>query len=96
MITYATFIETAEDNVYQHQYHRAKWDGSQWVDRVVVEDQARPRMAQTIAEALHAEGPHVMEDRLRSEGVTFDEEGCVDLERHLWVPTPPREHEGVP
>lgn len=34
----------------------------------------------------HFEGPHVMEDRLRSEGVRFDEEGCVDLEKHLWVP----------
>ena len=34
----------------------------------------------------HFEGPDVMEDRLRSEGVTFDEEGCVVLEEHLWVP----------
>ena len=31
-------------------------------------------------------GPHVMEDRLRSEGVTFDADGCVDLKSHLWVP----------
>ncbi|NND70499.1 MAG: MGMT family protein [Rhodothermales bacterium] len=31
-------------------------------------------------------GPHIMEDLLRSEGVTFDEDGCVDLEEHLWVP----------
>jgi hypothetical protein len=38
VITYATFIETDQDNVYQHQYHRAKWDGSQWNDVVVVED----------------------------------------------------------
>lgn len=37
-ITYATFIETAEDNVYRHQYHRAKWNGTEWVDRVLVED----------------------------------------------------------
>jgi methylated-DNA-protein-cysteine methyltransferase related protein len=35
----------------------------------------------------HFEGPDVMEERLRSEGVTFDERGCVRLERHLWVPT---------
>lgn len=34
----------------------------------------------------HFEGPHVMEERLISEGVTFDEDGCVDLERHLWIP----------
>jgi methylated-DNA-protein-cysteine methyltransferase related protein len=34
----------------------------------------------------HFEGPHVMEERLRSEGVTFTPDGCVDLERHLWVP----------
>lgn len=35
---------------------------------------------------LHFEGPFVMEERLRSEGVTFDDEGCVRLEQHLWVP----------
>lgn len=34
----------------------------------------------------HFEGPHVMEERLRSEGVVFDAEGHVDLGRHLWVP----------
>ncbi len=27
-----------------------------------------------------------MEDLLRGEGVTFTDEGCVDLEKHLWVP----------
>lgn len=37
----------------------------------------------------HFETPFVMEERLRSEGVTFTEEGTVDLERHRWVP---REH----
>lgn len=31
-------------------------------------------------------GPHVMEERLRSEGIVFTDDGCVDLERHLWVP----------
>lgn len=31
-------------------------------------------------------GPDVMEEMLRSEGVTFDDEGCVVLERHLWDP----------
>ncbi len=35
---------------------------------------------------MHFEGLHVMEERLRSEGITFTDEGCVDLERHLWVP----------
>lgn len=35
---------------------------------------------------LHFETPSVMEERLRSEGVTFDEEGNVRLEAHLWVP----------
>lgn len=35
---------------------------------------------------LHFEGPHVMEERLRSEGVAFTDEGCVDLRRHLWMP----------
>lgn len=34
----------------------------------------------------HFEGPHVMEERLRSEGIVFKEDGCVDLERHLWEP----------
>lgn len=36
--------------------------------------------------ARHFEGPHVMEERLRSEGIAFDDEGCVVMERHLWVP----------
>ena len=35
---------------------------------------------------LHFEGPDVMEERLRSEGITFIEDGCVDLEKHLWIP----------
>ena len=34
----------------------------------------------------HFEGPRVMEERLRSEGVAFDEDGCVVLEEHRWVP----------
>ena len=32
------------------------------------------------------DGPYLMEDLLRSEGVTFDEEGCVVLDKHLWQP----------
>lgn len=35
----------------------------------------------------HFEGPHVMEERLRSEGVAFDDDGCVVLEDHLWDPS---------
>ncbi len=35
----------------------------------------------------HFEGPRVMEERLRSEGVTFTEDGCADLDKHRWVPS---------
>ncbi len=35
---------------------------------------------------MHFEGPFVMEERLRSEGVGFDDEGNVLLENHLWTP----------
>ncbi len=31
-------------------------------------------------------GPQIMEDLLRNEGITFDDEGCVEMERHLWIP----------
>jgi O-6-methylguanine DNA methyltransferase len=34
----------------------------------------------------HFEGPYVMEERLRSEGVTFTEDGHVDLAKHQWTP----------
>jgi alkylated DNA nucleotide flippase Atl1 len=37
--------------------------------------------------ARHFPGPDVMEERLRSEGVRFTDEGCVDLSRHLWDPS---------
>ncbi len=33
------------------------------------------------------ETPHVMEERLRSEGVAFAAENRVDLEAHRWVPS---------
>ena len=36
---------------------------------------------------MHFEGPFVMEERLRSEGIAFTEEGHVDLEKHLWIPS---------
>lgn len=35
---------------------------------------------------VHFGGPFVMEERLRSEGVAFTEEGHVDLNQHLWIP----------
>lgn len=34
----------------------------------------------------HFETPDVMEERLRSEGVAFTDEGHVDLDAHRWVP----------
>lgn len=34
----------------------------------------------------HFATPDVMEERLRSEGIEFDDDGCVDIEQHLWVP----------
>lgn len=34
----------------------------------------------------HFETPTVMEERLRAEGVQFTEDGCVDLDGHLWDP----------
>jgi len=34
----------------------------------------------------HFGGPFVMEERLRSEGITFTEEGHVDMSQHLWIP----------
>jgi methylated-DNA-protein-cysteine methyltransferase related protein len=36
----------------------------------------------------HFETPTAMEERLRSEGVTFNEHDEVRLDRHLWVPGP--------
>lgn len=35
---------------------------------------------------MHFETPYVMEERLRGEGVTFTDDGCVDLSKHLWIP----------
>jgi len=34
----------------------------------------------------HFETPDVMEERLRSEGVTFVDDDQVDLEQHRWTP----------
>ena len=35
---------------------------------------------------LEVPDPNLMEDLLRSEGVKFDEKGCVRLGKYLWVP----------
>jgi len=35
---------------------------------------------------LHFGSPFIMEDLLRSEGVEFDKEGNVKLDKHLWIP----------
>ena len=34
----------------------------------------------------HFGDPNLMEDLLRSEGVEFDDNRCVKLEKHLWKP----------
>ena len=34
----------------------------------------------------HFETPTVMEERLRSEGVSFADDGSVVLDEHRWVP----------
>jgi alkylated DNA nucleotide flippase Atl1 len=39
--------------------------------------------------SVHFGGPHIMEDLLRGEGVTFTDDGYVDLARHLWIPGTP-------
>jgi methylated-DNA-protein-cysteine methyltransferase-like protein len=35
---------------------------------------------------IHFCDPNLMEELLRSEGVEFDENGCVILDKHLWKP----------
>lgn len=35
---------------------------------------------------VHFGDPTLMEDLLRSEGIDFDESGCVSLEKYLWIP----------
>lgn len=35
---------------------------------------------------VHFGDPNLMEELLRSEGVEFDEKGCVRLDKHLWKP----------
>lgn len=42
----------------------------------------------TLTGRMHFETPFAMEERLRAEGVSFLDDGRVDLDRHLWVPRP--------
>lgn len=35
---------------------------------------------------MHFGSYDLMEDLLKSEGIEFDNEGCVLLEKHLWIP----------
>jgi len=35
---------------------------------------------------LHFGDPNLMEEMLRAEGVEFDENNCVVLDKHLWIP----------
>jgi len=35
---------------------------------------------------IHFGDSNLMEDLLRSEGIEFDNDGCVKLEKHLWIP----------
>ena len=35
---------------------------------------------------IHFGDPHLMADLLKSEGIEFDEEGCVNMKKHLWMP----------
>jgi len=41
--------------------------------------------------SVHFGGPFIMEDLLRSEGISFDDESCVRMEEHLWIPPSARE-----
>ena len=34
----------------------------------------------------HFGDPEIMEDLLKSEGIEFDKDGCVNLEKYLWKP----------
>ena len=35
---------------------------------------------------IHFGSPDLMEDLLRSEGITFNKDGCVNMDKHLWKP----------
>jgi methylated-DNA-protein-cysteine methyltransferase-like protein len=85
---------------------RARWvgysmracpEGLPWHRVVNAEGRISPRVGH---------GPHVQRILLEEEGVTFDEEGRIDLDRHKWYPSvqwsldrdllPPAKAEGGP
>ena len=35
---------------------------------------------------IHFGDPNLMEELLSSEGIEFDDDRCVNLEKHLWIP----------
>jgi O-6-methylguanine DNA methyltransferase len=35
---------------------------------------------------IHFGDPTLMEELLKSEGIEFDKNGCVKMEKHLWIP----------
>jgi methylated-DNA-protein-cysteine methyltransferase-like protein len=35
---------------------------------------------------FHFGAPKLMEDLLLSEGVEFNDDGCVNMDKHLWIP----------
>jgi methylated-DNA-protein-cysteine methyltransferase related protein len=35
---------------------------------------------------MHFGDSHLMEELLRSEGITFNKDNCADLKKHLWIP----------
>jgi methylated-DNA-protein-cysteine methyltransferase related protein len=39
---------------------------------------------------IHFGDPNLMEELLRNEGVEFDKNGCVRLDKHLWQPNQKR------
>lgn len=39
---------------------------------------------------VHFGDPNLMEELLRSEGVEFDKEGCVIMEKFFWIPPGPK------
>lgn len=41
---------------------------------------------------IHFGDPHLMEELLRSEGVEFDKDGNVVMEKHLWLPKKKRKY----
>lgn len=42
---------------------------------------------------MHFGSPTLMEELLRSEGIEFDEDGCVRMDKHLWIPDKKKKRE---